>query len=105
VTAVRSLVVLPVRVYRRLISPALPKRCKYHPSCSEYAVEAVRSHGVFRGAVLAGWRLLRCNPWSHGGFDPVERQRLFKPRQAAGGGESSTESAPQDPIQDLTPAA
>ena len=77
--SIREVVLLPVRAYRRVLSPALPARCKYHPTCSAYAVEAVRSYGVFRGAVLAGWRLLRCNPWSHGGFDPVERQRLFGP--------------------------
>jgi uncharacterized protein len=79
VTAVRDLVLLPVRAYRRLLSPLLPKRCKYHPSCSAYAVEAVREYGVIRGSVLAGWRLLRCNPWSHGGYDPVQQQRLFQP--------------------------
>ena len=78
----RGIAVLPVRLYRRVLSPVLPQRCKYHPSCSAYAVEAVRSYGVIRGAVLAGWRILRCNPWSHGGFDPVERQRLFRPRHA-----------------------
>ena len=77
-TALREIVLGPVRLYRRVLSPALPNRCKYHPSCSAYAVEAVRSYGVIRGAVLAGWRLLRCNPWSHGGFDPVEQQRLFR---------------------------
>jgi putative membrane protein insertion efficiency factor len=76
----RELVLLPVRLYRRVLSPALPKRCKYHPSCSAYAVEAVREYGVIRGSVLAGWRLLRCNPWSHGGYDPVEQQRLFQPQ-------------------------
>ena len=81
-SAVRALFLLPVRLYRRLVSPALPQRCKYHPTCSAYAVEAVRTYGVIRGSVLAGWRLLRCNPWSHGGFDPVERQRLFQPHQA-----------------------
>jgi uncharacterized protein len=79
--AVRSIFLLPVRAYRRFLSPALPQRCKYHPSCSAYAVEAVRSYGVIRGSVLAGWRLLRCNPWSHGGYDPVERQRLFQSHQ------------------------
>jgi putative membrane protein insertion efficiency factor len=78
VTALREVALSPVRLYRRVLSPALPKRCKYHPSCSAYALEAVRSYGVLRGAVLAGWRLLRCNPWSHGGFDPVEQQRLFR---------------------------
>ena len=45
--------------------------CKYHPSCSEYAVQALRQHGLVRGGLMAGWRLLRCNPWSRGGFDPV----------------------------------
>jgi putative membrane protein insertion efficiency factor len=76
----RELALVPVRAYRRVLSPALPKRCKYHPSCSAYAVEAVREYGVIRGSVLAGWRLLRCNPWSHGGYDPVEQQRLFQPQ-------------------------
>jgi uncharacterized protein len=82
VSALRRLVLLPMRAYRRLLSPFLPQRCKYHPSCSAYAVEAVRSYGVIRGGVLAGWRLLRCNPWSNGGYDPVERQRLFQPHHA-----------------------
>lgn len=76
----RAIVVAPIRFYRRFISPALPKRCKYHPTCSEYAVEAVRTYGVLRGLVLAVWRLLRCNPWSHGGVDPVEAQTIFRTR-------------------------
>ena len=76
----RKLVVAPIRGYQRFISPALPRRCKYHPSCSEYAVQAIRTYGVLRGLVLAVWRLLRCNPWSHGGFDPVEAQRIFRTR-------------------------
>jgi putative membrane protein insertion efficiency factor len=58
----------------------MPARCKYHPTCSEYAVQAIRMHGVMRGLVLAGWRILRCNPLSNGGIDPVENQRLFKPK-------------------------
>jgi hypothetical protein len=78
----RGLAVAPVRLYQRVISPALPQRCKYHPSCSTYAVQAIRRYGILRGLVLAGWRLLRCNPWSHGGHDPVEQQRLFSPRPA-----------------------
>jgi putative membrane protein insertion efficiency factor len=73
----REIVVAPIRVYQRVISPLLPRRCKYHPTCSAYAVDAVREFGILRGLVLAGWRLLRCNPWSHGGYDPVEAQRLF----------------------------
>jgi hypothetical protein len=74
----RSLFVLPIRAYQRLVSPLLGQHCKYYPSCSEYAVQAVQRFGILRGLVLAGWRLLRCNPWSNGGYDPVEEQRLFK---------------------------
>ena len=79
-TALRSVAVAPLRAYQRFISPALPRRCKYHPSCSEYAVQAVRRYGILRGVVLAGWRVLRCNPWSDGGVDLVEDQKLFQPR-------------------------
>jgi putative membrane protein insertion efficiency factor len=79
----RMLVVLPIRGYQRLFSPAFGERCKYYPSCSEYAVQAIQTYGILKGLVLAGWRLLRCNPWSHGGVDPVENQRLFKPRAPA----------------------
>jgi uncharacterized protein len=75
--------VAPIRVYQRAISLALPKRCKYYPSCSEYAVQSVRSYGILRGLVLAAWRLLRCNPWSHGGVDFVEDQKLFRARARA----------------------
>jgi putative membrane protein insertion efficiency factor len=74
---VREIAIAPIRVYQRVISPLLPRRCKYHPTCSAYAVDAVREFGILRGLVLAGWRLLRCNPWSHGGYDPVAAQRLF----------------------------
>jgi uncharacterized protein len=80
VSWLRWLAVLPIRVYQRLLSPLVGPRCRYYPSCSEYAAQAIRRFGILRGLVLAGWRLLRCNPWSHGGFDPVEDQRLFKPR-------------------------
>jgi uncharacterized protein len=74
----RRIAVAPIVAYQRLISPALPRRCRYEPTCSAYAVRAVREYGILRGLVLAGWRLLRCNPWSHGGFDPPEAQRLFR---------------------------
>ena len=71
----------PIRLYQRLISPALPRRCKYEPTCSAYAVEAIRELGIVRGTVLAAWRLARCNPFSHGGYDPVGARRLFKPKR------------------------
>ena len=79
----RRVAVLPIRAYQLLLSPMVGQRCKYYPSCSEYAAQAIQRYGILRGLVLAGWRLLRCNPWSGGGFDPVEEQRLFKPRAAA----------------------
>ncbi len=76
--AVRELVLLPMYLYRRVISPAIPNRCKYYPSCSAYAVEAVRELGLIRGSIVAGWRLARCNPWSHGGVDELADRRLFR---------------------------
>jgi len=77
----RRLVLAPIFVYQRVISPALPRRCKYEPTCSAYAVQAIREFGILRGLVLAAWRLLRCNPFSRGVFDPVEAQRLFRRRE------------------------
>lgn len=76
----RAVAVAPIRVYQRLLSPAFGSRCRYYPSCSEYAAEAISEFGILRGLVLACWRMLRCNPWSHGGVDPVDGQRLFRPR-------------------------
>jgi uncharacterized protein len=77
--------VTPIVLYQRYISPALPRRCKYEPSCSRYALEAIGRYGILRGLVLAGWRLLRCNPWSDGGYDPVEAQRVFRTGSDTGG--------------------
>jgi uncharacterized protein len=77
---VKGIVSLPIHAYRLLVSPLLGPRCKYHPTCSQYALDAVREWGVLRGLVLAGWRLLRCNPWSHGGVDHAHDQTLFGTR-------------------------
>ena len=60
-----------LKAYRYGISPFLGRNCKFHPSCSVYAIEALQKHGLFRGLRLAVWRVLRCNPWSAGGYDPV----------------------------------
>jgi len=84
-TAAREVAVAPIRLYQRVISPALPRRCRFAPSCSDYALDAIREYGIIRGAILAGWRLLRCNPFSHGGFDPVSEQRLFRSRRPHAG--------------------
>lgn len=66
----RAVAILPIRLYQLLVSPLLPANtCKFHPSCSEYAILAIRKHGVVIGIGKAVWRLLRCHPWSAGGVD------------------------------------
>ena len=74
-TLPRELVVWPIRCYQRFISPCLPPACRYVPTCSAYAAEAVLTHGVVRGLLLACRRLLRCHPWCAGGYDPVPPPR------------------------------
>ena len=63
--------ILPIVIYKKLISPLFPHMCKYYPSCSTYAIQSIQKFGVVRGLILAIWRLLRCNPWSNGGVDYV----------------------------------
>lgn len=74
-TALRRFVVaalvLPIQAYQLVVSPLLGPRCRFYPSCSAYAVEALRGHGPLRGTLLATRRLLRCHPWNPGGLDPV----------------------------------
>jgi uncharacterized protein len=72
---VSKVLVLLIRAYQYALSPMFGQRCKYYPSCSNYAIEALRVHGVVRGVGMATWRILRCNPFSHGGFDPVPPRR------------------------------
>ena len=67
----RLLLIAAIRLYRRTLSVWLGPACRYWPSCSHYAEEAVRRHGPLRGSLMAAWRVVRCNPWSHGGYDPV----------------------------------
>ena len=84
--AARAVVIAPITLYQRFISPGLPRRCRYEPTCSRYGIQAIQRYGILKGLVLAGWRLLRCNPWSPGGFDPVEAQTLFAARPEASAG-------------------
>lgn len=76
----KDLAIRFVRGYQRLVSPLFPRRCKYYPTCSDYAVQSIQMFGVSRGFILAGWRLLRCNPWSRGGVDHPADQTLFGAR-------------------------
>ena len=74
----KKIFTFPLRVYKKFISPLLPPACRFTPTCSEYAIEAIEKFGVIRGGVLASWRLLRCNPWSKGGYDPVPNRFTLK---------------------------
>ena len=67
----RQLLILGVRFYKKWISPGLPSSCRYYPTCSTYAVESLQRHGVLKGVALASWRILKCNPFSEGGVNPV----------------------------------
>ena len=65
------LLIQPIRFYQRYISPLTPPTCRFTPSCSNYAIQAIRKHGPVKGLALAVWRILRCNPWGGSGYDPV----------------------------------
>ncbi len=74
----KYLALAAIRFYQKFISPLFPPRCKYYPTCSSYAFTAFQRFGFFRGLLLSVWRLLRCNPWSMGGIDPVPKKFTFK---------------------------
>ena len=79
--APKQLAIALIRGYQRCLSPLLPPGCRFEPSCSHYSVEALRERGLFKGSILTGWRILRCNPFNGGGYDPVR-----PPAGAAGSG-------------------
>lgn len=68
---ISELLILPIKIYRIFISPLFPPACRFTPTCSQYAIEALRKHGPIKGLVLTLWRILRCNPWGGSGYDPV----------------------------------
>jgi len=70
-TALTWLVLRAIRTYQRWVSPVLPPACRFYPTCSAYGYEAIAKYGIIRGGRLAVWRILRCNPFGRGGFDPV----------------------------------
>lgn len=67
----RKLFIVPIRLYQWVISPVLPPACRFYPSCSAYAVEAIMRHGIFKGGFYAARRIMRCHPFNDGGYDPV----------------------------------
>lgn len=74
----KKLFILPIRFYQKYISPAKPPCCRFTPTCSQYAIDAIREWGVLIGLVLALWRVLRCNPFGKGGYDPVPENKRKK---------------------------
>ena len=79
-----ALLTVPIKIYQWIISPALPKTCRYHPSCSEYALEALKIHGPIKGLIMGTKRILSCHPWGGHGHDPVPPKgtplyQIFKP--------------------------
>jgi uncharacterized protein len=66
-----AILIIPIKIYKYVISPILPRACRYNPTCSEYAVEALKKHGPIKGLWLAIKRILSCNPWGGHGYDPV----------------------------------
>lgn len=65
----REIVILPIRIYRKTVAPLLPPACRYHPTCSQYFIDAVRKRGIVIGVVKGVWRILRCHPWGGSGID------------------------------------
>ena len=72
------LILLPIRAYQKIISPFFGPTCRYYPSCSQFAVTAVTTHGAFKGILLAAGRILRCHPWAAGGVDPVPERGTWR---------------------------
>jgi uncharacterized protein len=83
-TLLARLLTVAIVAYRRYLSPVLPARCRFYPSCSAYALEAVAKHGAVRGSGLAIWRLLRCHPFHPGGYDPVPGPIRHRPADVTG---------------------
>ena len=79
VGAIRWLAILPIRFYRRFVSRFTPPTCRFQPTCSAYGEEAIRVHGVWKGGLLTLWRILRCQPFSTGGADPVPAPGRWRP--------------------------
>lgn len=75
---IKKMMIALIRLYQKIISPMLPNVCRYKPSCSEYFIEALQIHGIFKGSFLGIKRILRCHPWGGSGYDPVPQKQQNK---------------------------
>ena len=73
----KKLLIFPIKLYKKYISPLLGNHCRYRPTCSIYMIQAIEIHGAVKGLILGTWRILRCNPWSKGGYDPVPPKGMW----------------------------
>jgi putative membrane protein insertion efficiency factor len=73
-----TLIILLIDLYKRWVSPIFGRNCKYYPSCADYTKEAIIKKGLIAGVLLSSWRILRCNPFSYGGYDPVDKMEYLK---------------------------
>ena len=86
----KTLCILLIKFYRKFISPIKPPCCRFTPTCSAYAIEAFQKRGFFVGFILMVWRLLRCNPFCKGGYDPVPEKGFRNPKNAGTQGRDDT---------------
>ena len=68
----KKIIIFFIKIYRRFISPILPDSCRFYPSCSQYAIDAIKKYGAVKGGMMTTYRILRCNPFNKGGYDPVK---------------------------------
>lgn len=94
---------LAIQTYRRFISPLLPPACRFHPSCSAYGLEAFQKHPIHRAFVLTIWRILRCNPFNRGGYDPVPPPKKNGNNQGGGSGDEKTGDQADQGTEDAAP--
>lgn len=94
--AVRRAFAFPIVLYRRFLSPLKPPTCRFHPTCSAYAHQAILAHGIVKGTLLAGWRVLRCQPFCEGGYDPVPGPGAWRSPRGAEPPAPPRSPAPED---------
>ncbi|SNX53780.1 membrane protein insertion efficiency factor YidD [Thermoanaerobacterium sp. RBIITD] len=68
----RYIFIYLIKFYQKFLSPLKPKSCRFYPTCSQYAIDAIKKYGIFKGGLMAIWRIIRCNPFNPGGYDPVK---------------------------------